>query len=266
MKRRALGQHFLTDGGAIERILAALSLRAGEVALEIGPGRGALTGRLVRRGARLAVVEKDAGLAAALAARFAPSELCVIAGDALELKLSDVLARLERPGGRLVVVGNLPYSISKPVVQKLVAEHRSVERAVLMFQREVARRLTAGPGSRDYGPLGVLAGQVFEIRALLDLPPRAFRPAPQVWSTVTLWFPRPGAEAFCAQEEARLRACLSACFARRRQVLRNNLRAALGDGALAERLLAAANVDGRCRAEQLAPEAFLRLCAAWPLV
>jgi len=209
-------------------------------------------------------VEKDAALAATLAARFDPAQLCVVAADVLEVRLSDVLLRLGAPGDRLAVVGNLPYAISKPVVQQLIAERGKVDRAVLMFQREVARRLTAAPGSRDYGPLGVLAGRAFEIRALADLPPRAFRPPPQVWSTVTAWSPR--TEPLAPAAEARLRACLTACFARRRQVLRNNLRAALGADAAVERLLAAAGIDGGCRAEQLPPASFERLAAAWPLV
>jgi 16S rRNA (adenine1518-N6/adenine1519-N6)-dimethyltransferase len=265
MKRRALGQHFLADAGAAERIVAALDLRPGEPALEIGPGRGALTAALVRGRARLAAVELDGDLAAALERRFPPGELLLIRGDVLETALASVLDRLGSPRERLAVAGNLPYSISKPVVQKLVREREAVDRAVLMFQREVARRLTAGPGSRDYGPLGLLAGRVYRLRALFDLAPSAFRPAPEVWSTVTAWSRREG-PALGPEEEARLRACLAACFARRRQTLRNNLRGTLGDPARAERLLSAASVDGDRRAEELPPEAFARLAAAWTLV
>jgi 16S rRNA (adenine1518-N6/adenine1519-N6)-dimethyltransferase len=143
----------------------------------------------------------------------------------------------------------------------MIRERRWVDRAVLMFQREVAQRLTARPGSRDWGPLSVLASQAFEIEILFDLPPGAFRPRPRVVSSVTHWRRREAVPPLDEQEEARLRACLSVCFARRRQTLRNNLRAALRDDALVARALAEAALDPGGRAE-LADAASLRRLAA----
>lgn len=262
---KTLGQHFLIDSRTAERIVGALDPRPGEAVLEIGPGTGALTGRLIHAAGRIAAVELDRELAAALATRFGPERLVLLVQDVLTLELAVALEALGCPrDGRLVLAGNLPYQISKPVSQKLIRARANISRAVLMFQREVARRLTASPGSREYGPLGVLAGMAYEIHILFDLAPGAFRPIPAVWSSVTSWRPRPGGFPD-AEDEARLRACLAACFSRRRQTLRNNLRAALGgQRELVEGLLARAGIDGALRAEAVPPSGFLRLAAEWP--
>jgi 16S rRNA (adenine1518-N6/adenine1519-N6)-dimethyltransferase len=261
--RRSLGQHFLIDRHAVRRIVAALEPRADEHVLEIGPGRGALTGELVRVAGRMAAVEFDATLVAGLRQRFDGDRLVLFERDVLRLELGAVLSALGAAhDGRLVVAGNLPYSISKPIVQMLIRERSRIDRAVLMFQREVADRITAGPGSRDYGPLGILAGFAFRIESLFDLPPRAFTPRPRIFSTVTRWSPRhePSlGEGF----ERKLRGVLAACFARRRRTLRNNLRSALADPSAVDRLLAAAEIDGELRAEAVPPAGFLRLAALW---
>jgi 16S rRNA (adenine1518-N6/adenine1519-N6)-dimethyltransferase len=264
-RRRALGQHFLVDARAIARIVAALEPRATDAVVEIGPGRGALTAALVAAVGRIAAIEVDPSLAADLRARYDPARLVLIESDVLRVPLDDVAAALGLPpgSGALKIAGNLPYAISKPVVQKILRERGRVERAVLMFQREVAERLTAAPGSRAYGPLGVLAGRLFAIETLLDLPPGAFRPAPRVHSRVTVWRPR-RERPLAAQDEARLRTCLAACFARRRRTLRNNLCRALGTDTAASALLRAASLDGEKRAEQLDLPAFERLAALWP--
>ncbi len=261
-RRRALGQHFLVDVRAVARIVAALDPRSGDPVLEIGAGRGALTERLLAAAGRVAAVEVDRRLAAALRARHAPESLALFEGDVLRLDLSEVARALGHPASTpLLVVGNLPYSLSKPIVQRLVRERARVARAVLMFQREVAARLTAAPGGASYGPFGILAGQFFEIEPLFDLAPAAFRPPPAVHSRVTRWIPRPSAPS--AECERRLRSCLAACFAGRRKTVRNNLRAALGERQ-ADALLDAAGVDGGLRAEDLGPPTFVRLAATWP--
>ena len=260
--RRRFGQHFLVASHAVERIAQALEAQRGEPLLEIGPGRGALTARLIGDAGRLAATEIDRDLAAHLRERFAESELVLFTEDVLGLALERVRNALGAGDRRLVVAGNLPYNISKPIVMKLVRERQQVDRAVLMFQREVALRLSAVPGERDYGPLGILAGQAYEIDRLFDLGPDCFRPRPRVTSTVTLWRARSDA-VLTAAEEQTLRSCLAACFARRRQTLRRNLRAALGDDAAVNRLLDSADLDGSARAESLAPEAFRRLATVW---
>ena len=262
-KRRALGQNFLVDRDARERIVAAMQLRSGDPVLEIGPGRGALTELLIGRSGAIAAVELDRDLCSLLRERFSDDRLLLFEQNVLRLELSAVVRALGRPDdSRLILAGNLPYAISKPIAQKLIRERRHVGRAVLMFQREVAERLTAEPGSRVYGPLGILAGRAFEIRPLFDLPPDAFRPRPKVASRVTVW--RPRYEPVMSDElEADLRSCLAACFAQRRRTLRNNLRRALPDDRSVDELLAAAELRGTVRAEAVSPAAFVRMASAW---
>ncbi|HKQ61242.1 MAG TPA: rRNA adenine dimethyltransferase family protein, partial [Candidatus Polarisedimenticolaceae bacterium] len=190
------------DAGAAQRIVAALEARPGDAVLEIGPGRGALTGWLIAAAGRVCAIELDETLATALAARFDAARLVLLRGDVLELELATAARALGAESVRLRIAGNLPYAISKPLALRLVAQCAHVERAVLMYQREVARRLTARPGSRDYGPLTVLAGEAFRIEALFELGPGAFRPPPAVVSTVTVWVPR--AEPPAPEQQRRL--------------------------------------------------------------
>ena len=255
---RRFGQNFLVDRVVIDRIVAAVNSTADDCVVEIGPGRGALTGALASRSAAVSVVEVDRGLARDLRARFG-SRVQVIEGDVLDLDLANLRESMDPTGKRrLVVVGNLPYNISKPIAMKLITERQHVDRAVLMFQREVAGRLTASPGGRSYGPLSVLAGEAFAIEALFDVPAHAFRPRPKIVSTVTAWRPRP-AENLPEREEAALRKCLRVCFASRRQTLRNNLRAAMPSRSSVEALLERVAIDGATRAERLTPAELRRL-------
>ncbi len=244
----------------IRRIVAALGPSASENVLEIGPGRGALTDALLAALASISAVEIDRDLAARLRSRYPEDRLRLIVGDVRDVALGPLAA-----GGPLVIAGNLPYNISKPVAMKLVVERRAVLRAVLMFQREVADRLTAQPGTGAYGPLTVLAGRAYRIARLFDVPPGAFSPRPKVVSSVTHWTPREP-ETLPEDQFEPLRAVLRASFARRRQTLQKNLRDALpgGQTAVAE-LLEAAGVDGSLRAEAIAPEGFVALAGLWPL-
>lgn len=262
--RRELGQNFLVDRHSTERIVEALDPRAGEPVLEIGPGRGALTGVLLGRVNTMAAVERDGALADALRREHSPDRLVVIENDVLKVDLASIAPSLGHPAStRLVIVGNLPYNISKPIAMKLIRERRTIDRAVLMFQKEVADRLTAVPGTKAYGPLTVLTALTFCIERLFDLRPGAFRPRPKVESTVTRWHTRE-MPAFDETHEEALLACLTASFKRRRQTLRNNLRHALGSTERAEKVALAAGLDPSLRAEAIPPEAFVRLAELWP--
>jgi 16S rRNA (adenine1518-N6/adenine1519-N6)-dimethyltransferase len=245
--RKRFGQHFLVDPAAIRRIVAALGPAHGPPVVEIGPGRGALTGPLLEAFGRLAAIEIDRDLAAQLRARFPATSLTVLQADVLEVPLDELAGEPVR------LVGNLPYNVSKPVADKVVRERANVAAAVLMFQREVAERLTAVPGTRAFGPLTVLVGEAFSVERLFDLGPGAFRPAPEVSSTVTRWTRRP--EAFSSVTEEGLRAALRAGFAHRRRTLRNNV---------PPELLDLAGIDGGLRAEALPPAAWQRLARVWP--
>jgi 16S rRNA (adenine1518-N6/adenine1519-N6)-dimethyltransferase len=258
--RRRFGQNFLTDASAVVRIVAALDPSPAENVLEIGPGRGALTEALLAAVPAMTAVEIDRDLAADLQARYPGDRLRLIVSDVKDVALAPLAA-----GGPLVVAGNLPYNISKPVAMKLVLERGAIRRAVLMFQREVADRLTAVPGTGAYGPLTVLTGRAYRIARLFDLPPGAFHPRPKVVSSVTLWIPREP-EALPADLVAPLRAVLRASFARRRQTVQKNLRDAVpGGAATVARLLEAAGIDGSLRAEAITPDAFVALARLWPV-
>ena len=262
--RARLGQHFLVDRGALRRIVDALEPAAGSPVLEIGPGRGALTQPLVERAGRIAAIELDARLAQQLRERFPPEQLALVTASVLEVDLAAVAPLLGWPPRTpLLVAGNLPYGISKPVARKLVDERAAVERAVLMFQKEVADRLCASPGERAYAPLTVLVTLAYAVTRVIELPPRAFRPAPAVHSTVTRWIPR-SPSLLDPSLEPRLLAALAASFARRRQTLHNNLRAALGSAAASASVLEAAGLEPGRRAESVAPEGFLALARGWP--
>ena len=249
--RKRFGQNFLHDRSVIERIVAALELTAASDVLEIGPGRGALTKRLLEVSDRVVAVELDRDLARMLRESFDPTRLRVVEGDALEFDF----------GGetRWKIAGNLPYNISKPIAMRLVDNVASIDRAVLMFQREVAQRLVAQPGTPEYGPLSVLPRAVFEIRRLFDVAPGSFRPRPGVTSSVTSWVARetrPG-----DAELRRLRTTLRAVFAARRKTLTNNVRNALGSVEVLER----AEIDGKRRAQELSPGELFELSGFWPL-
>jgi len=259
-RARRLGQNFLVDRRAVARIVAALAPEREDAVLEIGPGTGALTGRLLEIVERLVAVEVDPRLAAELRQRFDERRLHLVQDDILRVDLQSLREELA-PNAGWLVAGNLPYSRSKPIAMMLIRQRACVERAVLMFQREVAQRLTATRGTRAYGPLSVLAGEAYSIQSLFDVPPSAFRPRPKVVSSVTLWEPRRPAR-LSDDQERQLRSCLALCFARRRQMLRKNLRAALGSAVAVERLLADVEIDGSTRSESLAPEAFRRLAGA----
>ncbi|MCP3902287.1 MAG: ribosomal RNA small subunit methyltransferase A [Planctomycetes bacterium] len=260
---KRLGQNFLVDRGAVSRILRLLP-DAGDVpVIEIGPGRGALTRPLIERGYRVVAIELDRSLASRLRAQHDDASLELIEDDILKVDLPQLMARLDPRSTGLDVVGNLPYSVSKAIAAKLVAERRAVRFAALMFQREVAERITATPGSRSYAPISVLAQEVFRIERVFDLRPTAFRPAPKVFSSVTRWTRREP-DSLDASAEHRLRACLAACFAQRRRTLRNNLRAALADDERVRELLRVCGIDGGLRAEQLEASQFRDLARRWP--
>lgn len=262
--RKRLGQHFLIDRGAARRIVEAAELAEHDLCCEIGPGRGALTAALAEGPASVAAVELDPRWVDELRERHAPHDLQVIHADILDVSLAQVLTVLgAEPGSRLVLVGNLPYNVSKPVAQKLLREQAQIERAVLMFQREVVDRLIAVPGGRDYGPLGILAGELFVIERLFDVGPSSFRPPPRVRSSVTRWQRHPQMPS--AEFVRRLRRVLGVCFASRRRTLLNNLRAVLVGGEAAARdLLDGNGIDPSRRAETLSREEFRLLAAGWP--
>jgi len=259
-KTRALGQHFLGDDAVAERIVALVQPARQDLVLEIGPGRGALTGRLARLAGRLLALEVDRALAASLRERFA---------EALHVEIRDVdarsfdyarLAELKpEAGGRVLAVANLPYSVAKPILQSLVEAEPAIDEMALMLQKEVAQRVEARPGGKTYGSLSVLTQVACESRLAFIVPPGAFRPPPQVDSAVVHLRRRPQ-PLVPAAEVPRLRAVVLAAFSQRRKNLGNALAAGLGIAAETARALCeSAGVDPGRRAETLTIEEFSRL-------
>jgi len=259
-----LGQNFLVDGQAAQRIVAALGDLAGRTVAEIGPGRGAITEILAPRADRVLAIEFDPALTAGLRARFesgrfGPERISVVEQDVLAF---DFAAAAAEAGQRLRVVGNLPYYITSPILLKLAASHAALEVAVLMVQREVADRITAAPGSRDYGLLSATVQLYGPAEALFTLPPSAFQPAPKIHSTVFRWrfaprFAELGLE--LNVDEGGFLRFLRQTFAQKRKTLANNLRAAGVSPETAAAALAGAGIDPMTRAEALPLEAFAAL-------
>jgi 16S rRNA (adenine1518-N6/adenine1519-N6)-dimethyltransferase len=237
--RPRLGQHFLHDRNILRRIASALPIEPGRLVVEIGPGQGALTEHLLDAGARLTAIELDSGLAARLREGHAGNpDFDLIECDVLDVDLKQVIG--ERSRAPALVVGNLPYYITSPILRKVFDARPLVSEAVFLVQKEVALRIAAGPGSPDYGYLSVLCRLHSEPQLLFSVGAGAFRPPPRVTSAVVRLTMRPG-----DAPDARFIEFLQCCFRQRRKTLRNNLSGMYSDAALAA---AEAN---RLRAEQL---------------
>ncbi len=234
------------------RALAALE--PGTPVLEVGPGRGALTDRLLAAGSPVLAVELDRGLADALAARREP-RLTVVCRDFLRLSWGEVPDRFR------AVVANLPYASGTAILERLLEEAGRFDPIVVMLQREVGERVCAAPGSRTYGALSVLTALRGRARLGFRVPPTAFRPRPRVESVALRIdaHPRPPVE---PADERRFRRVVRAAFAQRRKTLRNALAAVLGREA-SEAALVRAEIEGGRRAETLSFEEFARLAEAF---
>jgi 16S rRNA (adenine1518-N6/adenine1519-N6)-dimethyltransferase len=246
-----LGQNFLIDDQAVARIAAALGDVRGKTVVEIGPGEGAITGALAAKSGHVLAIELDHQLAMSLRVRFPLERVTVVEQDVLGF---DFGAAAEQAGTKLRVAGNLPYYITSPILLKLAECHASLDVAVLMVQREVADRVTAAPGSRDYGLLSVTVQMYGPAEELFTLPPSAFTPPPEVHSTVFRWRFAPRFDELQVTEDGFLRFVRQA-FAQKRKTLANNLRAAGFSPGDAHAALERAGVEASARAEALSIEA-----------
>jgi 16S rRNA (adenine1518-N6/adenine1519-N6)-dimethyltransferase len=255
-KRRALGQHFLRDTGIARAIVDLVAPTTADLVVEIGPGEGALTQELARRAGRVVALEVDRGLVESLRRRWPAVE--VLEADA---RTWDYGALERPPGGRVLVVGNLPYSVSKPIVAALLEARGALDAMALMLQREVAERLAAPPGGKVYGALSVLTQAVCDVELALRVPPGAFRPPPKVESAVVRLTPRPHTRVPLALEP-RFREVVRAAFASRRKTLANALTGGLGLSlGVAREAATRSGVDPGRRAETLTIEEFVALTA-----
>jgi 16S rRNA (adenine1518-N6/adenine1519-N6)-dimethyltransferase len=220
--KRRFGQNFLVDKNVVSRILDAVQPKSDETIIEIGPGRGALTARLIETGARVIAIEFDRDLLPRLGERFTDhSNFTLIEADALTVDF----CRLVEPARAARVVANLPYNIGTAILQRLIEQRTCITEMFLMLQREVADRITATTDSPERGYLSVFVEAYCEAEKLLDVPPQAFRPAPKVVSTVVRLRVR---ERIAAEvnDESLLWQVVSAGFAHPRKTILNNLREA----------------------------------------
>jgi 16S rRNA (adenine1518-N6/adenine1519-N6)-dimethyltransferase len=252
--KRALGQHFLLDLNLTRRIARAAGELAQGTTIEIGPGPGGLTRALLEGGARVIAVERDARCLPALAeiAAAFPGRLDVRHADALALEAHALGAAPRR------IVANLPYNVATPLLIAWLAHATSFESFTLMFQKEVADRLVAAPGSDDYGRLAVAAQWRCSVTRCFDIAPQAFTPPPKVVSTVVSLIPR--AVPLAPADPRAMERVVAAAFGQRRKMLRQSLRS-LGRDTTA--LLATAGIDATRRAETLSIEEFAALARAF---
>jgi 16S rRNA (adenine1518-N6/adenine1519-N6)-dimethyltransferase len=257
--KKSWGQNFLADEHALGQIAAAAQLGSGQTVVELGAGLGHLTRHLLETGARVVAVERDRDMVKVLG-ELTAERLRVVAADAAQ---ADFAALAET--SPTVVVGNLPYHLTSPILFSVLDQHRAVSRAVFTVQREVAERIAAPPGGRDYGLLSVLLGLHFRVEELFVLPARAFHPPPKVESAVVRLTALAEPRAAVASE-ARFRKLVKAGFGQRRKTLLNALKSdpSLGSAEALVQALATAGIEPTRRAETLSVEEFARLERALP--
>ncbi|MFZ4803191.1 MAG: 16S rRNA (adenine(1518)-N(6)/adenine(1519)-N(6))-dimethyltransferase RsmA [Synechococcus lacustris] len=256
--RKRFGQHWLKDASVLDRIAAAAELEPGDTLLEIGPGRGALTERLLKSPIeQLHAVELDRDLVQGLRQQFGHDQrFLLLEGDALAIPL---------PPARKVVA-NIPYNITGPLLERLLgrldrpSSHR-YERLVLLLQKEVADRITAPAGHSSFSGLSVRLQLQAECESICSVPPRCFQPPPKVMSEVICL--RPRAESLEPELAKKLESLLKRCFGARRKMLRNTLAGLLAPEAL-EAWASGAGVRLEQRPQELAPERWLALAAGLP--
>ena len=257
---KRLGQNFLVDRSVVQGIVDAAELSPEDTVLEIGPGIGTLTQGLAETGARVVAVELDKKLPAVLAETLKGYDnVTIVPGDILKLNIPEILGL--REGERFKVVANLPYYITTPIIMTLLEQRLPIERLVTMVQKEVAVRMTARPGSKDYGALSI-AVQYFTVpRMVMDVPPRSFLPAPEVTSAVIACHVQE-VPTMRPQDEKLFFRLVRAAFGQRRKTLLNALTGAGLSKEMSRAGLAAAGIAENMRGEQLSLADFARLSDA----
>ena len=249
---KRLGQHFLLDTNLLTRIAGLAGDLSGRTVLEVGPGPGGLTRALLESGAdRVIAIERDPRCIQALddLVTAADGRLTLIEADALEIELQEIAA-----GRKLTIVANLPYNVGTALLLRWLDQLGQIESMILMFQREVADRLTASPRSKDYGRLSVLVPWLCRTERLINLPAKAFVPPPKVASSIVGLTPY--AQPLAPADKPTLQRVLAAAFGQRRKMLRTSLKPLTPDP---RPWLEAAGIPETARAEELTIDAFCRL-------
>ena len=255
---KKLGQNFLIKRGIVDEIVHAAELTVGEPVLEVGPGIGTLTQGLAQSGADVTAIELDRRLLEVLDTTLASYDnVRIIHGDVLKLDVPTIMNH--KP---FKVVANLPYYITTPIIMSLLESKLPIERLVVMVQKEVALRMVAKPGTKDYGALSVAVQYYTEPDIVLDVPPKSFLPAPAVTSSVIRCFLRDNPPVDVIDEKLFFRV-VKAGFAQRRKTFSNTMKTTGLTRDRIEELLAKANIDGQRRGETFTLQEFADVANAW---
>lgn len=255
---KKLGQNFLIKRGIVDEIVKAADLQEGEPVLEIGPGIGTLTQGLAQSGANVTAIELDTRLLEVLDTTLAQySNVTIVHGDVLKLDVPSIMNN--EP---FKVVANLPYYITTPIVMSLLESRLPIERLVVMVQKEVALRMVAKPGTKDYGALSVAVQYYTKPDIVLDVPPKSFLPAPAVTSSVIRCVLRDKPPVDVVDEKLFFRV-VKAGFAQRRKTFANTMKTTGLSKDRIEELLAKANIDGQRRGETFTLQEFADVANAW---
>ena len=255
---KKLGQNFLIKRGIVDEIVHAAELTVGEPVLEVGPGIGTLTQGLAQSGADVTAIELDRRLLEVLDTTLASYDnVRIIHGDVLKLDLPTIMN--QKP---FKVVANLPYYITTPIIMSLLESKLPIERLVVMVQKEVALRMVAKPGTKDYGALSVAVQYYTEPDIVLDVPPKSFLPAPAVTSSVIRCVLRDKPPVDVIDEKLFFRV-VKAGFAQRRKTFSNTMKTTGLTRDRIEELLAKANIDGQRRGETFTLQEFADVANAW---
>jgi 16S rRNA (adenine1518-N6/adenine1519-N6)-dimethyltransferase len=256
-RRRALGQHYLHNRGVLDKIVRAVDPRKDELVIEVGPGRGALTFPLAEKAGLVVAVEKDSRLIPGLRER-APANLVLLQADVLRVSFREILKSHPKFSPPAKLAGNLPYSISSPFLFKVLEEKELFDRCVFLLQKEVAQRICANSGSKQYAPLSILIQLHFEAKILFTVSPSSFSPPPRVDSALIRLEKREHPLFLLPDEEA-FGAFLKTAFGHRRKTLWNNFLAAQFERAALEIAFRQAGLDPKVRAESLPIDQLVRL-------
>lgn len=255
---KKLGQNFLIKRGIVDEIVKAANLKEGEPVLEIGPGIGTLTQGLAQSGANVTAIELDTRLLEVLDTTLAQySNITIVHGDVLKL---DVLSIMHHEPFK--VVANLPYYITTPIIMSLLESRLPIERLVVMVQKEVALRMVAKPGTKDYGALSVAVQYYTVPDIVLDVPPKSFLPAPAVTSSVIRCVLRDKPPVDVIDEKLFFRV-VKAGFAQRRKTFSNTMKTTGLTKNQIDELLVKANIDGQRRGETFTLQEFADVANAW---
>ena len=255
---KKLGQNFLIKRGIVDEIVHAAELTVGEPVLEVGPGIGTLTQGLAQSGADVTAIELDRRLLEVLDTTLASYDnVRIIHGDVLKLDMPTIMNH--KP---FKVVANLPYYITTPIIMSLLESKLPIERLVVMVQKEVALRMVAKPGTKDYGALSVAVQYYTEPDIVLDVPPKSFLPAPAVTSSVIRCVLRDKPPVDVIDEKLFFRV-VKAGFAQRRKTFSNTMKTTGLTRDRIEELLAKANIDGQRRGETFTLQEFADVANAW---